>query len=266
MSKHHKIRWTQSDNDDLARALRNFNAKITRISKKNPEIKNYLPEKVRLKGYTNEKGVYIPGLKDLINTRQDLHREINALRRFSKRGSEEIVVIPDTDYNVKTTKWQKTEMNRRKAIINRRRKKRYEEMQEIELKSGGESLGYTKGQFGMGKTIEIDLRPINAFTRRMNQKDLIWKWRSMMAESQSDYFTKKDYQARENYLQGIYENYNPEDLKDVIDHIKNMDIKEFLNTMQSEDPNFEFASFRPDEDKYKSYVTHMKSIWLPNKN
>ena len=139
-------------------------------------------------------------------------------------------------------------------------------MQEIELKSAGESLGYTKGQFGMGKVTEIDLRPMNAFTRRMNQKDLNWKWRSIMSESQSDYFTKKDYQARENYLAGIYQNYNAEDLKDVIEHIKSMDIKEFLNTMQAEDPNFEFASFRPDEDKYNSYVTHMKSIWLPNKN
>lgn len=265
MSKHHKIRWNQSDNDELARAVRNFNAKITRISKKNPEIKNYLPEKVRLKGYTNEKGVYIPGLKDLINTRQDLNREINALRRFSKRGNEEIVVIPDTDYSVKTTKWQRTEMNRRIAVINRRRRKRLEQMQEIEVKSGGESLGYTKGQIGMGKATEIDLRPMNAFTRRMNQKDLTWKWRSIMNESQSDYFTKKDYQARDNYLQGIYENYNPEDLKDVIEHIKNMDIKEFLNTMQAEDPNFEFASFHPDDNKYNSYVTHMKSIWLPNK-
>ena len=68
-------------------------------------------------------------LKDLINTRQDLNREINALRRFSKRGNEEIVIIPNTDYNVKTTKWQRTEMNRRVGYINRRRQKRLEEMQ-----------------------------------------------------------------------------------------------------------------------------------------
>lgn len=264
MSKHHKIRWQKSDNDELARAVRNFNAKITRISNKNPEIKNYLPEKVRLKGYKDEHGNYIPGLKDLINTRQDLKREINALRRFSKRGAEEIITVPNTDYNLKTTKWQKTEMKRRISYINRRRKARHDELADIEMKSGGKSLGYTKGQFGMGQTTEFYLKPMNAFTRRMTQTDLKWKWSAIMEESQSDFFTKKDYQARENYITGLITNYNSKDLEDVIEHIKNMDMNDFLKTLESEDANFEFASFIGGKSK-ESYITHIRSIWLPNK-
>lgn len=264
MRKYHQIRWKQSDNNELAKAVRNFNAKITRISKKNPEIKNYLPEKVRIKGYTNDKGVYIPGLKDLINTRQDLNREINALRRFSKRGNEEIVTIPNTDYNVKTTKWQRTEMNRRIGIINRRREKRLNEIQNIELKSRGESLGYKRSDIGMGRATEVSLKPMNAFTRRMNQADLKWKWKSIMQESQSDYFTKRDYQLRENYIKALHENYREKDITGVINSIKNMDIKEFLQKFEEEGGNLEFA-YPPDEEQYKGYLNALKTIWIPNR-
>ena len=34
MSKQHKIRWKQSDNQELARVVRNFNAKLKRLEKK----------------------------------------------------------------------------------------------------------------------------------------------------------------------------------------------------------------------------------------
>ena len=161
MPKYHSIKWRDSDTKELSRVVRNYNAKINRLIKKNPQIENVLPEKVT-----------VAQLKELINTRQDLKRELNALKRFSKRGAEEIVIVPNTDYNLKITKWQKTEMNRRVGIINRRRKKRLEDLSNMEMKSRGESLGYKKSDIGMGKATEVSLTPMNAFTRRMNQADL----------------------------------------------------------------------------------------------
>ena len=107
MSKQNRINWRDSDKQELKRAVKNFNAKIKRLEKKNPSNKNVLPEKVS-----------VAQMQELINTRQDLNREINALKRFTKRGAEEIVDVPGTDYNLKITKWQRTEMNRRAAIIN----------------------------------------------------------------------------------------------------------------------------------------------------
>ena len=253
MSKHHQIRWKQSDNEELARVVRNFNAKLKRISTKNPELKNALPDKVSVKQ-----------LKELINTRQDLNRELNALKRFSKRGAEKIVDVPGNDYNLKITKWQRTEMNRRVGIINRRRKTRLEELQNTEMKSRGESLGYTRGQLGMGKATEVSLRPMNAFTRRMNQQDLKWKWKSIMNESQSDYFTKKDYQLRNNYIKALEQNYNSKDISNVIDTIKNMDIKEFLQKFDEEGGTLEFA-YPPNQEQYEGYVNALKSTWAPSR-
>lgn len=253
MSKYHQIRWKQSDNDELARVVRNFNAKLKRISNKNPELKNALPDKVSVKQ-----------LKELINTRQDLNRELNALKRFSKRGAEDVVNVPDNDYNLKITKWQKTEMNRRVGIINRRRKSRLEDLQNTEMKSRGESLGYTRGQLGMGKATEVSLKPMNAFTRRMNQQDLKWKWKSIMNESQSDYFTKKDYQLRANYIKALGQNYNTKDITGVIDAINNMDIKEFLQKFDEEGGTLEFA-YPPNREQYEGYVNALKATWTPSR-
>ena len=94
MAKQHPIKWKQTDDKELAKVVRNFNNKISRITKKNPDLKNALPDKISVRQ-----------LKELINTRQDLKRELNALRRFSKRGAEEIITYGD--YNIKVTKWQK---------------------------------------------------------------------------------------------------------------------------------------------------------------
>lgn len=253
MSKYHKIRWQQADHQELARVVRNFNAKITRLEKKNPLMKNALPEKVT-----------VGQLKDLINTRQDLKRELNTLKRFSKRGAEEIVIVNDTDYNLKLTKWQKNEMTRRAAIINKRRKRRLEDMQNYEMKSRGQGLGYTLGQFGMGKIAEIELRPINAFTRRMTTSDLARKWKTLFRESQSDFFTKKDFMLRENYVKGLLQNFNENDIKDIIKEIYDMDIKDFLKMFNEEGGSFELI-YPPNQEQYGAYLSGLRAMIKPER-
>lgn len=66
-----KIRWQQKDYLSLGRAVANFNKKINELQKQ--EKKLYLPE---LKSYKD--------IKENIQTRQELNRVINSLKRFSK--------------------------------------------------------------------------------------------------------------------------------------------------------------------------------------
>jgi len=267
MSKYHKIRWRESDDRDLAKAVRNFNAKIDRL-KKNPQklktnsltegmrddyLINILPEKVSVKE-----------LKQLINTRQDLKREINSLKRFSKRGSEEIVSIDNNDYNLKITKWQKAEIGRRIGGINKRRQDRLEKLANIELESRGEKLEYTKAQIGMGKEELTALTPLRAFTKSMTQTALKWKWKVIMSESQLDYFTKTDYRTRDNFIKGLTENFQEKDIKDVVDEIKNMDIDTFMNKFYQND-EFE-PIYSPDEELYDAFLSSLKATWTPSKS
>lgn len=253
MSKYHKINWRESDTRELARVVRNFNAKVNRLIKQNPQMENVLPEKVS-----------VGQLKELINTRQDLKRELNSLKRFSKRGSEQIVEVPDTDYNLKITKWQRTEINRRVGIINRRRAKRLEDLSDLEATSRGESLGYKRSDIGMGRATEVSLSPMNAFTRRMNQRDLKMKWQGILKESQSDYFTQKDFRLRNNYIKALEQNFNPNDIKDVVDEIKSMDIEDFLLKFEEEGGTLELA-YPPNQEQYEGYLNAIKSTWKPER-
>ena len=80
MSKYHKIRWNESDSRELEKAVRNFNAKVTRLAKNNPQNKSALPEKVQVRQ-----------LKELINTRNDLKREINSF--LSKESPKQKSIV-----------------------------------------------------------------------------------------------------------------------------------------------------------------------------
>lgn len=254
MPKRYNIKWRDDDSERLTKAVKNFNAKITRLEKKDPTNKNALPERVSARQ-----------LKELIDTRQDLNREINALQRFTRRGAEEIISVPENDYNLKITKWQKEEMTRRTAVINQRRTRRLKQLQETEMKSGGEKLGYTVGQFGMGKAEEVSLKPLKAFTNKMNTADLKKKYRHIQKESQDLYFDRKDEQLRQNYINALRQGYNEEDIADIIEEIEDMDFNDFYSEFQAEGGTMEWAYPPKKSAEYQGYVEQLRSQWKPNK-
>lgn len=270
MSKFHKIKWTDDDQKELERVVRNFNAKITRLQKKDPSKilnslpegmrvnKNALPEKVRVNGYKDKNGNYIPGLKDIIKTRQDFNRELNSLKRFSKKGAEKIELVPDTDYNLQVTNWQRKEMNRNRGVVNRRRKERLEMIRNISV-AGHE---FTLGELGMGKQAENELKPTTSFYRTMTQTDLKKRYLSLQAERQSQFFTEKDYRVKENYIKALKNNYGESRVEDIVEAIEKMDLREFLDKFMAVDLNkFEFA-YGPEDDNYDPYIKRLKGEWL----
>lgn len=253
MAKYHRIKWRESDEKELTKAINNFNAKIRRLSKTDPKLANVLPEKVSKRD-----------LKNLIDTRRDLNREINSLRRFTERGAEALVDIPNSENNLKITKWQRTEMLRRVAVINRRRKARLEKLENYSLSSRGEPLGYKLGDIGMGSETEVSLSPMNAFTPSMQRIDVKEKYKTILKESQNDYFTKKDFRLKENYIKALNQNFNPKDVKDIVEKIKDMNINEFLDKFYSEDDKFD-QPYPPNQEQYEAYLNSLKATWTPNK-
>lgn len=257
MPKRYNIKWRDDDSERLAKAVKNFNAKITRLEKKDPQNKNALPERMSVKQ-----------LKELIGTRQDLNREINALQRFTRRGAEEIISVPENDYNLKITKWQKEEMTRRNAVINRKRKQRAIDFQQIEMKQGGEGLGYTVGQFGMGKAEENALKQTTAFTPKMNRADLMKKYIHQLHESQSTYFEKIDEKFRQTYIEQLKLAYDENDISEVIEAIEEMDYKDFYNEIQAgggvkSELEWAYPS-KPGTAEYIGYVEHLHEKWIPD--
>lgn len=72
------IRWTTSQKERLNRAVKNYNAKITRLANSNYE--GNLPDKASVRD-----------LRKIISNSANLNAEINRLLRFTRRGSEEIL-------------------------------------------------------------------------------------------------------------------------------------------------------------------------------
>ena len=81
----------ESDIAEAKRSIKNFNAKITRVSKKDPANAGLYPEKI---SYSD----FIKG----VETRKDFNKALKSLQGFTTRGAENIVNIND---DVKTTAW-----------------------------------------------------------------------------------------------------------------------------------------------------------------
>ena len=253
MPRKYNIRWKDADNDELNRVVKNFNAKISRMEKKDPKAASALPNRASVRE-----------LRNVINTRQDLKRELNALKRFSNIGAEELVIVPGNEYELKTTRWQKNEMSQRIGYINRKRNQRRKDLEEVSMKSRGQDLGYKKSDIGMGKADEIALRPMKAFTPKMTRADLNEKFKNIRKESSDAFWIKKEMQLKENYLSGLKRNYSESEIAGIQNAIEKMSFKEFYQNFEAEGGTFEHIYF-PDENKRQDYLSSLTATWNPTR-
>jgi hypothetical protein len=251
MSRKYNIRWSQSDEAELKRVVKNFNAKLSRLEKKDPKNANALPERVSA-----------ANLKDMITTRQDLNRELNALRRFSERGAEELEIIPDNYYNEKITKWQRKEMNRRASWINRNREIRREQIFGAEATSRGQKLKYSVAAT-MSEEEKAALQPINVFTKYQSRADIQQKYRTLKKQSQTAYWRERDNALREGYIKAVRQNLGTSAaVEEVVEHIRNMDVGEFRKIFDSDVSKFDVA-YPANRDIAEENISELRSIWLP---
>lgn len=264
MSKQYNIKWREQDEKELRRVVRNFNDKLRRLVKENPENQNILPQFWNEQTQQFESRVTIKNLKELIQTRADYNRQLNMLRRFGRRGAEEIIEAPTNEYGARTTKWQKSEMARMAQIVNRRRRERLENLENVKMLDSYGELGYTLGQrFGMGLASRNSLNPIKTFTASQTQADLKQKVRALMRESASNYAKDRDLMLKENFINELRKNYNEADISDVIERIRSMDDDLFVLKFEARGDKFELA-YPPDRgsEEYNNYVSELKGYWL----
>ena len=113
MSGEHKIRWRESDEQELKRLVKNYNAKIKytadkiKKSGKDEQI-NALPAKLSVKA-----------LKKNITTRKELNKILKEVSDFSKRGMEKVITNAQgekaTLFEIKKAEANAKELNRKRA-------------------------------------------------------------------------------------------------------------------------------------------------------
>lgn len=262
MPRQYNIKWREQDEKELRRVVRNFNDKLRRLVKKNPENSNILPQFWNEKTQEYENRITLDQIKELIATRQDYNRQLNMLKRFSRRGAEQIVET-GSDYGARTTKWQEQEQKRLVQTINRRRKARLDTLNAIEVMNASGKLGYTLGQmFGMGLAEQNKLKPTQAFTRGQSQKDIKWKWRALQLEAKDTYYNERDEMLKNNYIKTILENFDKDDVMDIIGEIRGMSSDEFYLKFEAKGDAFEWA-YPPKKGttEYDDYVKELRGYW-----
>lgn len=264
MSRTANIRWRVQDERELLSVARDFNRKLDRLIEKNPKIASVLPQFYNPSTQQLESYVDINNLKSIIDSRKDYNRIINMLKRFLKEGAEEIVDAPTNEYGARTTKWHIQEMGRLVSTVNKKKKARLEDIKAIEMMNAEGDLGYTIGErFGMGTAARNQLNPSRAYTPSQNQSDINYKLGSLMRQSGTNYYNKKDAELKSNFIRELQRNYDRDDVKEVISAVKNMDNDLFVMKFEAHGDKMEQV-YPPERGtpEYYANVEELKGYWL----
>ena len=177
MQKRYNIKWRESDEKELAKAVRKFNAKRTRLLKQIPDLEEFLPAKISTKE-----------IREQIKTRRDLKNELNSIERFMRKGAEKPIV---TKEGIKTTTYEKKEIEIKVRAINARRS--------AERKRANVST--EKGT--MGTIRENNLRPKQVNINKIKKSDWEKFKESVEKQARDSYFQGKYERYKENFMKGL---------------------------------------------------------------
>lgn len=267
MSKRYKIKWTDSDQQELKKAIRNFNDKIRRLEKQYPELKYNLPNKVKFSDYKNKDFD-----KSIIKTRQDLKREINSLKRFTDKNNvirkkadgsyQGLSRVSLTNDNILLTNWQIKEMRKSIPSINKSREARRQYIQNLPATLRNKLLGYKVGDVGMGNADARKLDPMKAFYPSMSTTGAHARFKNILKERSTMYWQTREEMMMNNYIKGIENNFKDGTMEDVIKAIKKLDFAEFYSKFLSDQMKFEY--YHTDKEQENEYAEYLKATWVPN--
>lgn len=240
MPRRNKIRWRESDHAELNRLVKNFNAKLTRIAKSNPDALPYMPERVSKKDLVNQ-----------IATRGDLKAIQRKLSNFTKRGAEEVL---ESKHGAKASRWEVEEFKNNQRIENIRRAKRRKELGEQDVKIGGQTTGVKRKE--MGSIKENAVQPSKKKFDAMTQSD--WKKATKLFDKLilDSYSYEKQQRYKDNYIKGLVAAGFP---KQLIEIVENVPLEKFLEVIDTDETaTFDFI-YDPNELAVKA--DYMMDAW-----
>lgn len=208
MPRQYNIKWRKQDKQKVTNTVRQFNSKITRVLKKNPALKPYLPDRINAKELTKN-----------IQTRSDFNREINSLGRFLKKGAETPIT---TDTGLRTTQWQRKEIGYKVANINRQRT--------AERKRANVST-FTGT---MGTIQKNNLEPKQYDFNKIKPSDWNKFVQNVEKQVKENYFSEKNELYKQNYMTAISNVFNKEDSSKLLSIIQNIPAENLIDLFYSD--------------------------------
>lgn len=247
-----KINWRDRDIEELSRTVKNFNAKIYRLRKKNqytdiPDYaENYLPKPILKKDMEN--------IISNIGTRVDFNRVTNRLQRFSRIGAEE--PMRGDRYN-KITKWDVQEYQIDQRVLNRKLNEEKQRIGEKEQLSGGKETGSKRSQ--TGQKWEERFRTDNRDPMKLSRREWDLARKRMDAKLRSFYDTEQMEMYKINYLVALDNFGYPDELIDFVADIPNDVFYE--TTIVDEDGDIDFIYFETENHNFNDMVNRLWDVW-----
>lgn len=201
------IRWRKSDIAELRKYVQKFNAKVTRVSKKNPAVREFLPERLNVKD-----------IQERITERKDFNNLKKSVNRFMQKGAENLVTMAN---GIVVTQYQQKELEIQRRIVNQKRAKARKEAGE--LKPGR-----------MGK-IEQWANRILEMPEKVNKESWNRYVTQLEKQSKEAYYVQRDEQYLANWVQGLYTQYGDKDALEIINATSDIDRKKLINAIIEND-------------------------------
>lgn len=253
-----KIRWRDSDEAELKRVVRNFNAKVSRLNKRDHNlaagIELLIPEKVSAAAMLQEMKDRIQNDPDF--NRNEFNRELNKLKRFSDRGAEKAVIPESGAFAI--TKWEKAEAKRDLNRINRKREQHREELLNQQATKDNEPLNMTRKE--MKSVRENELHPKSwRFDKVQSAKQ--WQVYAETIRDQSKWYYENErlQLLKDNYIKGLTEENFSQDIIDLVESIPNDIFEKVYYAEQHAEIGFIYDLIEKQE-REKS----LKKIWSSN--
>ena len=218
-------RISKDSEKELKRVISNFNSKVKRLESVDREID--IPEKESIKA-----------IKDRVNSKWDLNREIDRLERFTKRNAEDLI---KNKSGVVMSKWEYENIQREQKRLSARLLREIERYGNIKPKEFGKEQSVTYAQMGDEKLSNLKARQKAISSKsisklnRAQMKDL----QTLLNKTAANYRKDKEI-FYDNYIDGTLLNtayfigYDEEKIKYIKEKLSELSPTQFTKAFEQE--------------------------------
>lgn len=215
MAKQSKIRWRESDEKELSKAIKNYNAKLSRIQKKNPEMMEFMPSRVSKSD-----------LKKGISTRKDFQNNLKYLKGFTVKGAERVI---ENSQGAKLTQFDIDRIKEQDRIDNIRRAKRRKELEDKEITFKNKPTG--RKRFEMGTIKENDVKHRKRNIDKMKPNDVKSALLLIDKKINESYYKGREELLFTNYIKALL---NEGTSMDIVKMMSKVPIEKFVELIDTD--------------------------------
>lgn len=246
MARSNKINWRSVDEKKLTNLVRQFNSKVGRLAKQNPDLAEILPKRLTKSSF-----------KEGITTRQDFNRRYREYERFLKKGSETIVENPQ---GLKLTAWEKRENEIKARTISNARARELKRIEATPLTDRGKPTGLIRGQRRYTQAERENREKKFNFNKIRPGKEYEMFKNVLENQVMSDYFDRRAQLYKDNYFKSLDNQYGGR-ANGIKEMLKDVDARTIADAVNS-DPDLSI-DFNYETTEMEFRLQYLYDAW-PN--